>query len=164
MLTWNCSPLPDLFPIQAKYKCKSSTPLTLLLSVGMLMLLSTSSARYCSLLPRSHRLKNPSNTGTSRPPSCRTMAVRLFSLSEGVLLPPPLPPLEPWMVLPPPPPPPPCSDSEKRVRRAHAGTSPEAVGAVSKSRTRPGTRAIVGLGWPAAPPAAAAAPPDDDDG
>lgn len=160
MLTWNCSPLPDLFPIQAKYKCKPSTPLTLLLSVGMLMLLSTSSARYCSLLPRSHRLKNPNKTGTSRPPSCRTMAVRLFSLSDEVL-PPPLPPLEPWMVLPPPPPPP-CSDREKRVRRARAGTSPEAVGAVSKSRTRLGTRASVGLGWSAAAAPAAAAPPDDD--
>ena len=128
--------------------------LTLLLSLGMLMLLSTSKARYCSLLPRSHRLKKPSRTGTSRPPSCRTMAVRLLSLSDGVL--PPLAP-PPLTVLPPPPLPllPPCSDREKRVRKALAGTSPEAV---SRSRTRPGMRAIEGLELSAVGVSAAAAP------
>ena len=57
------------------------------------------------------------------------------SLSDGGL--PPLTVLPPLL--------PPCSDREKRVRKALAGTSPEAVGAVSRSRTRPGMRAIEGL-------------------
>ena len=62
------------------------SPLTLLLSLGMLMLLSTSKARYCSLLPRSHRRRKLRSTGTSRPPSRRTMAALIIgSLCSGII-------------------------------------------------------------------------------
>ena len=99
------------------------------------MLFKTSSARYCSELPLSHRLKKSSNTGSSlplpsRPGPSRTMAVRLLAVDEALL--PPLPPPE-------------CSDRVKRVRRARAATSLEAVGARSKSARREGNMDSLGV-------------------